>query len=358
MRIFIDIGHPAHVHYFRNFISIMKQKGHSFYITAREKEFSHQLLKSLDLSFTGRGKGGKGFIGKYLYMLKADLLIWKLARKFRPDLFMSFCTPYLSHAAFLLGKPAIVIDDTDHAALNHTMYKPFAHSILTPEMFLKDFGRKHIRFNGYFESIYLHKKFFTPDHSILEELQIKPGEFWSVVRFVSWDANHDMLGQNKGLNLKEKISLVENLSKKGRVFISSEVELPSEIEQFKLRLPPEKIHHIMAFASLFIGESLTMASESALLGTPSLCISTADAGTLRDQVKRGLIIHFKNIEGLFEKIEEIYKDEDYKNRYKAIAEKYFRESICVTDFLVWFVENYPQSREQMLKSPEIQNSFR
>ena len=28
MRILIDIGHPAHVHYFRNFVRAMEERGH------------------------------------------------------------------------------------------------------------------------------------------------------------------------------------------------------------------------------------------------------------------------------------------------------------------------------------------
>ena len=44
MRILIDIGHPAHVHYFKNFIWQMQKKGHEFMITARDKEVALNLL--------------------------------------------------------------------------------------------------------------------------------------------------------------------------------------------------------------------------------------------------------------------------------------------------------------------------
>ena len=35
MKIFLDIGHPAHVHYFKNFIMEIKNEGHKVLITAR-----------------------------------------------------------------------------------------------------------------------------------------------------------------------------------------------------------------------------------------------------------------------------------------------------------------------------------
>ena len=45
MRILIDIGHPAHVHYFKNFNVQMKSKGHTILFVARDKEVTIELLK-------------------------------------------------------------------------------------------------------------------------------------------------------------------------------------------------------------------------------------------------------------------------------------------------------------------------
>ena len=46
--------------------------------------------------------------------------------------------------------------------------------------------------------------------------------------------------------------------------------MPSEIERFRINIPASKIHHVLHFAKLYIGDSQTMATESALLGTPSI----------------------------------------------------------------------------------------
>jgi uncharacterized protein len=46
MKIFIDIGHPAHVHYFKNFIAVVQKNGHKVLVTARDRECIHQLLKA------------------------------------------------------------------------------------------------------------------------------------------------------------------------------------------------------------------------------------------------------------------------------------------------------------------------
>jgi predicted glycosyltransferase len=46
----------------------------------------------------------------------------------------------------------------------------------------------------------------------------------------------------------------------------------------------------MYYADLFIGESATMASESAVLGTPAIFVSTLQAGVLNEiEEKYGLL---------------------------------------------------------------------
>jgi hypothetical protein len=167
-----------------------------------------------------------------------------------------------------------------------------------------------------------------------------------------------MYGQNRGLSGEDKEELIQFLSKRMKVFISSELPLSAALEKYRLPSPPDKIHSILAFASIFIGESLTMASEAALLGTPSLCVSTAGAGTLDDQKKRGLVLHFDNVKELIGKCDEILTDPVYRSDFRKLSEKYFSESVNVTDFLVWFVENYPESKLKIQKEPDYQFSFK
>ena len=47
MRILIDILHPAHVHFFRNFHEEMADRGHELCITARDKDRSVDLLRAV-----------------------------------------------------------------------------------------------------------------------------------------------------------------------------------------------------------------------------------------------------------------------------------------------------------------------
>ena len=59
MKILIDLGHPAHIHYFRNFMKIMQAKGHEFAFVARDKEVLQTLLLNYNIKYTSRGRGEK-----------------------------------------------------------------------------------------------------------------------------------------------------------------------------------------------------------------------------------------------------------------------------------------------------------
>ena len=83
--------------------------------------------------------------------------------------------------------------------------------------------------------------------------------------------------------------MVTELSKIVKVFISSEAILPFELQKYILNIPPEKMHNVLAFANLYIGEGATMASECAMLGTPAIYVNSITAGTLEEQEKYGLI---------------------------------------------------------------------
>ncbi len=344
MRIFIDIGHPAHVHYFRPFAKIMQEKGHAIFITSREKECTIELLRSYDLSFYSRGTGKNSAIGKIVYMIKADFILYKQARRFKPDFFLSMSSPYAAQISWLMGKPHICFDDTEHANIARKFYQPFTKVIFTPFCFSKDIGKKQIRFKSFMELLYLHPKYFTPDPSIYSVLGISKSDQYILLRFVSWNANHD-IGQS-GLDLQTKLALVDKLKDKYKIFISSEGEMPKELEPFRVKIPANRIHDVLAYATLFIGEGATMTSECAMLGTPAIYVNSLDAGTLKEQEKLGLIFGFRNSNGVMEKVDELLSNVNLAADFKSKREEAVNSLIDPTSMLVDFFENYPKSIEK------------
>jgi len=357
MKIMLDINHPAQVHYFKNIIWDLTKKGHEFLIVARDKEVTIELLQSYNFKFINRGKGRYTILGKLVYMIKADVLLYKHAQTFHPDLFLSFGSMYAAQVSFLLRKPHIALDDTEHAHFQQLLTNPFSSIILTPSCFVTDFGKKQIRFDGYMELFYLHKRYFTPSSEIINLLGLKQNDNYAILRFVSWTASHDV-GQS-GLDYKTKIDLINFLSRKMRVYISSERELPDEFKKYQIMIPPERMHDALAFATLFIGEGATMASECAMLGTPAIYINSLEVGYCNEEEKKyGMIYNFRSSQGVLEKAKELISLSDIKAEFQKRRQKMLAEKIDSTAFLIWFIENFPMSSQIIKKDPEYQYNFK
>lgn len=360
MRILIDIGHPAHVHYFKSAIRLLEQKGHQITITARNKEVAFDLLDTYHLPYVPRGTGAKGIVGKLMYLLKGNAVLARVARSFRPDLFLSFGSPYAAHVSKLFGKPHIAFDDTEHAKLEHFMYLPFTDTVVTPDTFRKNMGAKQIRYPGYIELCHLAPTRFQPDERVLEEIGLTRHDRYVILRFIAWGASHDM-GQ-RGLNLTQKRELVERLSRHARVFISAEGALPPELESYRLRLAPAKFHSFLAFASLYIGEGETTANECAVLGVPNILINSLVApetclGVHLELQRYGLQELFATFDGLPEKAEELLQ-KGTRALYQDRLQTMLADKIDVTAFMVWLIEQYPASLSKLKANPAHIDTFK
>ena len=354
MKILIDINHPAHVHYFRNFIKIMENKGHEFLIISRNKEIEHYLLNKYKINFIDRGCGRNSFFKKIIYLVRTNYKIYKIVKRFQPRILLSFDSVYLSLSSIFLNADNIIFDDTEHASIEHLLSFPFAKHIITPDSYILDLGAKHIKFNGFMEQCYLLPKYYQSDINIYDFLNLKKRDRFVLLRFISWNAVHDV-GQ-KGLTLENKRELVENISKYAKVFISSEKELPEDLKKYQIKIPAEKMHNVLNEASLLIGESGTMASECAMLGTPAFFINTLTAGTLEEQQDSGLLFMFKSFDGVLNKSIEILSTP--KHIFLEKRDLLLKKKIDVTAFMVWFIENYPKSAKIMKENPDYQNRFK
>ncbi|MCB0837192.1 MAG: DUF354 domain-containing protein [Bacteroidetes bacterium] len=360
MRVLIDINHPAHVHLFKNFAWKMQERGHKVLFTTRKKEISHILLENLGFEHIVFGKHYKKTLGKLWGIFKFDTQLLNVSLRFKPDIFISMGSIYGSHAAMMVRKPNILLQDTEHASLQHKITVPFCDVMLNPVCFHRKLTEKQMFYQGYHELAYLHKNYFTPDPGILKELGVEEGEKFTIVRLVSWNASHDV--GHSGLTVENKIKAVQEFAKLSKVFITSEDELPAELKQYQIKILPEKIHDALYYASLLYGESATMASECAMLGTPSIFLDNDGRGYTDElEEKYQLVFNFtESPEDQMKSIEkgiEILSHPDLKMEWRARTEKMLSEKIDVTAFLVWFVEQYPQSLTAMKENPEVQYQF-
>ena len=287
-------------------------------------------------------------------------MLFQTARKFKPDIFLSHGSLYAAQIARLLSKPHISFEDTFNFE-QIRLYKPFTSVILTSTYDHPSLGPANIKYNGYHELAYLHPNRFNPDPEILKKYNLDTDSKYLIIRFVAWNATHD--AHSKGLDMENKRMAVDEFSKYGRVFISSESSLPSDLEKYRLNISPEDIHHIMAFASLIFGESATMVAEGAMLGVPGIYLDHNGRLYTKDlEDHYDLVYNFteSNTDQLkaIKKGTELLLTPGLKEKWRINADKMISEKIDVSAFLVWFVENYPGSKRTLKENPEYQLRFK
>ena len=146
------------------------------------------------------------------------------------------------------------------------------------------------------------------------------------------------------------------------MFISSEAELPADLKKFQIKISPEKILDVMYFAQLLYGESATMASECAVMGTPAIFINNASISYTKEQEEKySLVYNFSEskedqIQALNLAID-LIKTPDIKQIWRVKSKKMIEEQIDLTAFMIWLVTNYPSSIEKLKKEPEFSKTF-
>ena len=355
MNILIDIGHPAHVYMFKNIVFDMQTRGHVFFFTVREGENETVLLDKYNFNYQKIGSKRKGTVNKILGILIFSWRILKIARKFKPDIFLSHGSMYAGYASFFIRKPHIALEDTGNME-QIRLSLPFSNVVLSPDVLPVSLGEKHIRYMGYHELMYLIPKYFTPDPDVYSYLGLPEKTPYAILRFISWEASHD-IGET-GFSLENKRRLIGMLSERLKVFISGERQLPEEFESFRINIPFEKMHDVLAFATIYVGEGATMASEAGILGTPSIYVNSFRRSYNEDQEKYGTVFNFTSQNGVFEKIDEILSDPDIKEKHTILSNRLIKSKIDVTAFMVWFIENWPGSFKIMKDNPKYQERFR
>ena len=358
MKILITVGHPAHVHFYKNFIREVQKRGHEVAVLAAKKEVSIALLRSYNLEYTLVSEQNNRGILRLFDQFSHEFNIYKFAKEFRPDIITGIGGTAAAHVAKLLRCTSIIFTDSEPAKLANAITFPFANVICTPSCYRDQIGEKQIRYNGYHELAYLHPNWFTPDPTVLTELGLAEGDPFIIVRFVSWQASHDV-GHH---GIRDKVGLVKTLEQYGRVLITSEGMLPPELRPYQVRISPEKMHDLLYYATLLVSDSQTMTTEAAVLGTPAVrsnsFVGENDMGNFIDlENNYNLIFNCASESAGLDAAIKILNTPGVKDEWAKKREKLLGDKIDVTAFMVWFVENYPRSFAEMREHPEAQYSF-
>ena len=185
-----------------------------------------------------------------------------------------------------------------------------------------------------------------------------------VIRFAKLNAHHD--SGIKGINPDLALQLIEILKPHGDLYITSERPLEPLLEPYRIRIDPVDMHHVMAFSTLYIGDSQTMAAEAGVLGVPFV--------RFNDVVGRiGYLNELENVyhlgfgikaseegsaEKLYTAVKKLLAMPNLKEEWQIRRQKMLSEKIDYARFLTWFIENYPESRKIMRDNPDYQYRFK
>ena len=346
-RILVDIGHPAHVHLFKNFIKIIEGQGHKVFVLIKDVDSIKDLLIALEIPYTVTQKKPDSLWLKYFTQITITIRTLNFVKKNKIEIGIG-SSMTLSLISRLTNITTFGLDDDD------TKEAPIAawflngcNYVLTPNALShENRGINHIVYPSYHELAYLHPNRFKPDPLVLKEANIKPGETYFVLRFNAFKAHHDISAV--GLSYENKQKLIKLLSLFGKVFVTTERQTEPAFEPLKIPVSVEKIHSFLHFATMFIGDSQTMTTEAAVLGTPSFkCNSFAGKLSIPNELENKYHLCFSYLPDDFNKmlsdIENLLKMEGLKEVFAERRENMLQDKVDLTSFLVEMINGFPES---------------
>lgn len=288
MRILFDIVHPADVLFFLHPIRMMESQGHEVLIASRDKDITLKSIDAYGLPHVVISTCSAGGLALARELVMRDWRLYRLARRFKPHIMAGFGGVTVSHVGRLLGIPAIAFYDNDTAWLQNALSYRFLTHLYVPVSYSGRLPARHTRVESFKELSYLHPSRFQPNRERAIQNGIDPLRDNFFLRVVAWRSNHD-LGR-KGWTPELLPRIVEWLSARGKVHLSSEISLPESLRPLLYCGDKVALHDVLAHCRLFVGESSTMAAEAAVLGCPAVFAAPAPGCFVRELADRyGLI---------------------------------------------------------------------
>jgi hypothetical protein len=334
-----ELTHPVHLHLFRVVIRELEARGHQTAITAREKDVLLDLLRGYGFEFECLSRRGRGLLGLARELIVRDWRLWRFARRFRPDVLVGSVGTCAAHVGWLMGRPVLVVDNMEHAALQQWLSFPFVTQLCTAQYYGKDWGKRQVRYPSFEHLAYLHPNHFTPDPAVVERAGLRRDEPFLMVRFVSWEATHDA-GEH-GIRSEERMHVLERLERFGRVIVTSERPLPDEYDRFRLPVPAHEYHHLLAFARCYLGDAATVAAEAAVLGVPSILVCSWEGGYHEElQNKYGLLQRVESEAEALAIAGELLTDAETPRRWRQRRKRLLDEQEDLAEWLVREIEGF------------------
>ncbi len=353
MRVLISLNHPAHYYVFKYTVINLNKLGIQTKYLIREKDILEKLLKSegVDYIKINEKRNRKATVfsvisNGIIELVKQDFNLFRFVLKWKPNLMIGTDIA-ITHVGKLLFIPSFVFNEDDYD-INKLFCKssyPFATKIIAPNICsVGSYLSKKVSYNGIQKMAYLHSKYFHPEYNKISEY-VAGYERYFIIRLVSLTSGHDIEGEHSGLNEDLIDRIIEKLEPLGKIIINSEGLVNSKYEKYILKLDANKMHHLLAFADIFIGDSQTMCAEAGLLGTPFIRFNDFVGkieylNEIENKYQLGYGVKTINPQQVMECINMILEIPEFKNVWKTRRKKIFEEKIEVTQWYTDYIVSY------------------
>jgi len=357
-RFLFYLVHPAKFQFHKVQINALKAKGHTVDIVINTKDILEDLLKEEGWEYTNIFPKSRKIKGVHVYIaavISIFLTVYRLLKYTQGKKYDVFVGDLLSIVGRLKGVTAFyATDDVLAAVPEQALFFKTVKYIVAPEVTeIGKYKTKKIAYRGYKALAHLHPNHFIPDESRLaEELKGKP---YFLIRCTGFGATHD-IGKS-GISNDVLLKLIPILEPHGQVLITSERELPEVLKKYNLLIRKNDITHYINYAQIFIGDSTTMCTEAAVLGTAAIEFDEYfyEIEQMLEIERKYQLIHcFRTYqtEEFLEKVTELVNTIDLKRIYAERRKQLLRDTMDVSSFLIWLFENNPESVQEYFNNPE------
>ncbi|MCJ8292491.1 MAG: DUF354 domain-containing protein [Crocinitomicaceae bacterium] len=342
-------GHPAQFLFARKAIGDLINQQHKVLILIKKKDVLEELLNSSGYDYTNilpqERKNTK--LSTAISLVRRNRKMYPILRKFKPNLLISSDASF-AQLGFILRIPRITILEDDYDVIKPLarLTYPFTSTILCPEVCdVGKWSNKKVGYEGYMKLGYLHPEVFTAKYNVVEKYKLP--KKYAIIRLSKLSAYHDegiegisgnLLGRIIGTLVQKDITPV----------LSIEGKIQEKYKHLLLKIEAKDMHDVLAYAKLLICDSQSMSVEASMLGIPSLRYSSFSGRiSVLEELEHKYQLTFgfqisRNKE-LFEKLEEILSTEGFENVFSQRKVHMLKEKNNVSDYLVWFLKNYPNS---------------
>lgn len=360
--------HPSKYYLFRGLINNLLKEGHKVDVVITSKDVLENLIINEGWEYTDlfpegrRSKAPNRFIIMYktlVNFIKTVYRLYKFTSKRKHDFYIT--DDSLTVVGWLRKVPTLFyIDDDLKVVPETTILMFFTNYIFAPSV--TDMGRHNkliVPFYGYKELGSFHPKNYNPNYEVVKQFNPEGGKYF-ILRLVSLTASHDV--GKKGLDNAYVKQLIDKLEAHGKVFITSERELPEEFEKYRIQVSPNDISHALYHCEFLISDSQTMSAEAGVLGVPYIRYNDfvgriAYLNELEEKFNLGVGVKTHEIEKLDQTINLFLNNPNLKEEHRVKRYKMLEEKVCMTDFMIWLFQDLDNRLKEVKSNPDIQKQF-